>query len=529
MGASPQPPSQPLAQFGERLDVQIVNVPVYVTRNGRPVTNLRREDFELFEDSKRIELTNFYVHAPEPQRGSSGRPSASQEAGLSVAEREAASPTLEAGAPSEPLFVVVYVDNRNLRPHTRELILDRLEVFLDKQLDARDPVMVVSAGHRLRVRHEFHTDRRATLKVLAEIVTEPALGIREDQELSRILTEITWAYTDADAGPLDAERIAGDFRNQTEALVGQARGTVGMLADLVSSLAEVPGRKVVLHVSDGISSLANRPEMTRFLAKANANRVTFYTIDGGGSHQFSTDQAQQHAKVRDQWSSQQAQQRVDDREQSLRLISDETGGKILLARKNMDRELDGFRAAVDTYYSLAFSPTADDTASHKIRVKVKGRGLKLRYPKSYRLKTPEERLYEQVLTALRVGVTDNNLGIRIQFGEAKLDGEIYVVPIHVRIPIRSLVLTPRDRHHVGSVSLMYAIQDSDGKASDVRVGVLPIDIPDEQMKEASGMEAAYQVVLAMGPSANRIAVAVRDDVGRTTSSVKKDFRLIDRR
>jgi hypothetical protein len=90
-------------------------------------------------------------------------------------------------------------------------------------------------------------------------------------------------------------------------------------------------------------------------------------------------------------------------------------------------------------------------------------------------------------------------------------------------------LTPSDRLQIGSLTLMYAVQDSGGKASDVRLGALPISILDEQMQEAASMDAAFEVVLAMAPTASRIAFAVRDDVGRTTSAVKKDFRLIDRR
>ena len=521
--AQEPPPLDPVTRFGETVEVQVVNVPVYVTRNGEPVTDLHREDFELFEDGKRIVLTNFFVYLPEPQPAPETQTFAVEE------EDQISSQIQEGGSASEPLFVVVYVDNLNLRPHTRKLMLDRLETFIEKQLEAKDPVMIVSAGHRLRIRHEFHTDREATRQVLAEIAKEPALGVREDQQLSRILNEITWAYTDALAGELDASRIAGDLRNEAEAIIGQARGTLGMLTDLVGSLGEVPGRKVVLHLSDGISNLGDRPQMTHFLAKANANRVTFYTIDGGGSRQFGINQAQQHAKVRDGWSVEQAQGREDDREQSLRTISGETGGKMLFARKNMDRELDEFRAAVDTYYSVGFSPTGNSAHSRKIRVKVKGRGLKLRYPKTYRFKSPEERLYEQVLAALRVGVTDNNLGASIHFGAAKLDGETYVVPIQVRVPLRSLVLIPSDSHQIGSLTLMYAVQDAGGKASDVRLGALPIGILDEEMEEAAGMDAAFEVVLAMAPTASRIAFTVRDDVGRTTSTVKKDFRLIDRR
>src|SRR5215203_626141 len=66
----------PQDQFGEAVDVNVVNVDVYVTdKNGRPVTGLRKEEFELREDGKRVEITNFEAvdrgAAPAPE-GSPG-------------------------------------------------------------------------------------------------------------------------------------------------------------------------------------------------------------------------------------------------------------------------------------------------------------------------------------------------------------------------------------------------------------------------------------------------------------------------
>jgi hypothetical protein len=50
--------------FFESLDVNVVNVEVYVTdRRGEPVSGLGRDDFELYEDGHRVPITNFYAVA----------------------------------------------------------------------------------------------------------------------------------------------------------------------------------------------------------------------------------------------------------------------------------------------------------------------------------------------------------------------------------------------------------------------------------------------------------------------------------
>ncbi|HSN87621.1 MAG TPA: hypothetical protein VL025_12730, partial [Thermoanaerobaculia bacterium] len=55
--------SAPLAAqpgFGEVVEVNVVNVDVYVTgKDGKPVAGLGKGDFEVFEDGKRVEITNF--------------------------------------------------------------------------------------------------------------------------------------------------------------------------------------------------------------------------------------------------------------------------------------------------------------------------------------------------------------------------------------------------------------------------------------------------------------------------------------
>jgi hypothetical protein len=77
--APPEPPQKD--GFGEAVDVNVVNVDVYVTdKSGQPVTGLHRDDFELLEDGKRVEVTNFEAltgkAAPAPQAAPSPAPAA---------------------------------------------------------------------------------------------------------------------------------------------------------------------------------------------------------------------------------------------------------------------------------------------------------------------------------------------------------------------------------------------------------------------------------------------------------------------
>src|SRR5687768_2383715 len=53
-----QQPAPP--QFTEEIEVRVIDVDVAVTdRQGNPLTNLTRDDFELYEDGKRVDIAYF--------------------------------------------------------------------------------------------------------------------------------------------------------------------------------------------------------------------------------------------------------------------------------------------------------------------------------------------------------------------------------------------------------------------------------------------------------------------------------------
>src|SRR5215218_3195928 len=172
-------------QFGELIEVNVVNVDVLVTdRDGRPVTDLRREDFEVLEDGKRVEVTNFQAlkasamaSAPLPAPSVPPPPS---------------SPTAEP-APQLPdaerLHLIVYVDNFNLEPAHRTRVLGQLRGFL-KDLSPEDRVMMVTNDLGLTVRLPFSGDRAAMEKTLAEIAKLPAQGQESANERRQALTRV---------------------------------------------------------------------------------------------------------------------------------------------------------------------------------------------------------------------------------------------------------------------------------------------------------------------------------------------------
>ena len=62
----------PASDFFETVDVNVVNVEVYVTdKEGNPVPGLTQDDFVLLEDGDPVEISNFYAaHKGKPSETS---------------------------------------------------------------------------------------------------------------------------------------------------------------------------------------------------------------------------------------------------------------------------------------------------------------------------------------------------------------------------------------------------------------------------------------------------------------------------
>jgi VWFA-related protein len=255
--------------FGEAVDVNVVNVDVYVTdKSGRPVTGLRKEDFELREDGKRVEITNFEALAgasrPAPPATATPQP-------------EEPAPASPAPAP-DPLHLVVYVDNFNIEPAHRERALGQIRTFLDRQIAPGDRVMVATYDlGGVHVRQAFTDDRAALGRALDEVSRLAANG-GENKRAKRSALDAMYsiqadaislaiASTPGDskrapedqgevAAPLDVPcslRIADPIKSYAASTRDEVLRSVASLKMFVNSLSGLPGRKVIFHVSDGIA------------------------------------------------------------------------------------------------------------------------------------------------------------------------------------------------------------------------------------------------------------------------------------
>ncbi|HEX7183855.1 MAG TPA: VWA domain-containing protein [Thermoanaerobaculia bacterium] len=593
--------------FGETIEVNVINVEAYVTdASGRRVKGLQRGDFELREDGKPVEIVNFAAFDQEAPAASApvGSPSA------------APSTTAVVATAADPMHLVVFVDNFNIRPANRSRVLRQLDDFLGRRLAAGDRVMLVTYDLGLNVRLPFTSDRTALTQALAGLekltangaenerarraALEHILTIQEraiaNQRLAGRLEEIgergargreeleDEATEFAQVEPLCPMDIVQPAKSYAEAARQEALRTVTAMTVLVNSLSGLPGRKTLLLVSDGVSvtpgeelfqalyelcggggtgsglagsqlnqsatnavdaqalgrnsyrasqamidaqAYSTAKNWSALAAHANSHRVTLYALQATGVESATATSSDMGPEDRVlQLSSVSSIERTN-RQGSLSVLAADTGGRAVFNANDLAPELARIEEDFGTYYSLGYSPSHQgDGREHRIEVRVKRPGLRVRHRQSYRDKPPLERAVDRTLAALFYGFEDNPLEIGVEIGETTpASGSAFAVPVRLRIPIAKLGLEVKDNAYRGKLRLLVATRGPSGGNSPVRQVEVPISIPLSQGDATMNQVFVYEIKLQLPAGGNQVAIAVRDDITTLTSYLSRNVQV----
>lgn len=532
--ASAQPPAQqatappPASGFEERLDVNLVNVDVFAfDRKGRPVTGLGREDFQLFEDGRRVEITHF-TPVDEP-RAAAGR-----------GAREPATAAAAPGVAVEPLYLAVLVDNFNLRPQNRVRVLQPLADDLARRLAPADLVMVASFDQTVRVHQGFTRDRGELAAAFGEVEALPALGVlAETEQRDGILALEGWLLDD---DPRCDQYVETYIRQVVLPAKWRTELTLQAVEDFTASLGDLPGRKALLYVTEGLQlrpggalglamadfcgdqAMGLRLEgfdtalaLKRLTAVANAARVTLYPLGVAG-----VGDAQRGGRG--------GLAQTQDRQSGFEVLSfmgHDTGGVASLDVVDPSPALTPLMEDAGHRYSLAYaSPRRDLGEVHRIEVKVKRRGVDLRYRRSFRDPTPEERITRDLLAALWVGGGDNPLGLEVEAAaEPSVEGRGYRVPLRLGIPIDHLTLETLNGERQGRVEVFVTVRGAGGLRTPVETAHLPVHVAEADLAAASEQLYGYDIELTLGEGSHRVAIGVVDELGGVASYLTHDIEL----
>lgn len=539
-----EPSADTGASFGEELSVEVVNVDVWVTdRKGRPVTDLTRDDFRLLEDGQPVEIRYFDIYGAPGELGVEGSGSPADSS---------------AEASRDPRSLVLYFDEANLRPAGRRRVLEDLRELLAGGEDLADRFMVVLYDGGTKIVQPFTADRSAVAEVVERLAKLPAGGIHLDLERRRAFRRIQEIYEGYQSGfaadrlcPGDPcgcgwDEMLGAAVEHAEWSAGRVRGSVAGLAQISAALSGLPGKKFVLHVSDGIDqqpgldlfhyvaevcpaqSMQVTPYYTAYdqtlafhdlAARANSHGVTFFPVEAQGAG-TDVDVSEGSSNLRP--STLVRRIREDNAEAPLSHIAGGTGGRAILNANEVGPEIVGVAEDFGSHYSLGFVPAhRGDGRLHRVEVEVKGRGLRVRHRELYWDQPYKERLASRTLGTLLLGAEHDALGVTTVAEAARPGPEgCCLVPIQVRVPVAALATAPGEAGDRSRIYVVIAGRRADGDLLPLRGQAL--EIP------ADGGETVHpvSVVMDLAPGEYELAVGVVDLLGSAASYVRHELEVV---
>ncbi len=541
----PTPRPGPLVR---NVDVTVTNIDVVVTDSkGNRVRNLTKDDFDVYEDGVLQPLTNFYAvdggkvvfFGGEAVPGEASAP-----APLPVAT---AVPVPEPVEPVDPAVaplpvprtrIVIFIDNLSLQPFNRNRVLRSVQTWVRENVRDNVEAMVVTWDRSLKVRRKFTNDGREVSDILKQQEDLSTLGQTRLSERADIIRRIDDTKSETEA-LTEVRQYALSYKNDIDF-------TVDALKKTIDQLAGVEGRKILLHVSEGLPQSPGA-ELWKYvqdkfrtqtgglsqfefdktaaylgiIRAANAAGVSMYMVDASGltiDSGISAENRTTEAKIDPFVERTNLQSMVQ-------LMAEETGGRAILNRNDVTGPLNEMRGDYTSYYSVGYrSLKSGGERPRKVQVKMKKKGLQARSRRSYVEKGLETRITEAVTSALYFAREDNPLAVGVEVGQAApADAQNYLVPIRIRVPFSRITLLPEGPIARGRVILYFIVVDSEGKQSELANQLVPVEIDAKELGNLSRRDFVYDVRLLMIPGGQRLSLAVRDEPTNTVSYVQKSI------
>jgi VWFA-related protein len=517
--------------FSEVVEVRVTNVDVVVTdKAGRPVHGLTSDDFLLFENGQKKDISNFLEIFEAPS-----------------------SALVPADATASPLpdsrmrQISVFIDDAVLDPLRRNQVLTHLGSFLEANMRTGDEVMIAAWAQSLKLELEPTRDRTKIADAVKRLAARTTRGYEELQEMEKFhgqLIDVINLYASRNP-PERPPMTRGIYEARSFGMfvTHRMRQRVEALKSVIASMRGAPGRKVLIFLTesftsnpaeeafryldaineqfepDGSQPMQDLKEfeipslVTDVADAANSSGITLYAIDGSGKEGvFEAADASQTVRIAPSGASAQGWSVP-----TLGAIALETGGVALTGSRNWQFAFDTIASDLSSYYSLGFRSSDErQDALRAVEVKLKKKGYKLRARHSVIEPSASAEMNDAVSAYLFREVGNNDLAIRAEAGRrATTSGsDTATIPVTITIPTEKLTLLPDGNDLTGTFSLFTAFVRMDGAVSKVARHQQSFRFPAESLPRRK--EITVKLDVTADPRTDGVSIGVMDEASRAT-------------
>ena len=355
------------AQSGQsvnlRADVDLVMIQVSVLdKKGKSINNLKKENFQLYEDGKKQEILSFDEVTEAP-----GSPSSLN------------APVVDNGNRDHGKIVLIVFDDSTIRSDHLKRARDSADALVKQHMKPGDLFAVASFSYGLKFLQNFTDDADKIEKAIAQ----PALSVGNRASSPGGTDESLPSF----GRPQDMDPANAAVRYQAENLLRS-------LQAVNVSIERIRGRKTVLifSESDYTDPKTAGKVYTDLLSSAKRANVVYYTADPGGiktssmgSTSGSDDSTSAQAGSRRSSGAFSPASAPGQTMSLVKALASDSGGLSIYNTNNFDGELTNVYGQLTNYYVLGFTSNNPKRNGdlRKLEVKIDEKGVTLRYQPSY--------------------------------------------------------------------------------------------------------------------------------------------------
>lgn len=461
-------------------EVTVVQIDaVVIDADGRVVSGLDKQDFELHENGRPQPILHFEV-------ATVARP-----VDLRVPRETAPAESMPSGTPApRGRDVVLLVDDFHIGAVGLPKAKDALRRLIDERLAPQDRVALATTSGQLAVYSRLTTDRESLRRGIERLAPRSRRSSPLDLPLTPYQAERIVA------GDTQAERLAvadyvanraGFGQDQAAVEVGQrartmvaesaamAAAALTTIENTVRLLAPLPGRKVLVMVSEGfLAGLETREskqfDMKRITDAATRAGVVLYALDvrglmAPGEGDLFAPVISSMPGIRERFTAEAEKAQLD----AMDALASETGGFTITRTNNLEGALGKILDDSSLYYVLGYEPMEPhDGSFRRVEVRIpRHPGLRIRARKGFYApggkERPKEKKEEPVRAALTSVLPLAQIPVRLSADYAGVDAGASQIALNAWIDVAALPLAKVADRHQSALEVLSAVFDEDGK------------------------------------------------------------------
>jgi VWFA-related protein len=368
--AQPQPPADAQAQSKPpassiRVTSELVLANVVVRdKKGNLIRDLKKEDFTLFEDGKKQQISTFDFENVDQLETAGGAEKtvtgeAAETAGPAGVLKKSDAPVINA---RDRRVIVLFFDFSAMEPDQIDRCVDSAKKYINGQMRPADIVALVSLSTNMRVDLDFTDDKPKILSVLSSYSSGSGEG---------------FAMGDTGSAEGTAETGGSFTPDDTDYNTFSADWKLLALQSTMQALGKIEQKKSLIYFSNGISQTGtdNQSALRAATAAAVKNNVSIYPVDVRGLQAFPPGGEAQSASLHGQ-SAYNGNAVLNDlsgnaaSQETLSTLAADTGGKAFFDSNDFSGVFTQVQKDSSAYYVLGFTSTNPLKDGHYRRLKV---------------------------------------------------------------------------------------------------------------------------------------------------------------